>query len=145
MQDDEVIEPEEVEDPQDQDEPPAPPPETLAGGKLTLRVPTDIAERWDLYLASLQVPRVSYFRIYAAAIALCWPDFRKMLPKAGVHYNGDVVAYGGKVQAVLFSGRKPARERVVRADFIAAGAAAMALINEAIVQEEAVEAARDFT
>jgi hypothetical protein len=139
------IDPSEADQEREQEEPLPPLPGTLVGSPLKLRVPADVAERWDLYLQALRVPNVSYLRVYGAALGLCWPHLRRVLAKSNIVHTGDTLRFGGTVQHLLFTGSGPIAEPVDVNAFRVAGAHAVRLINASIVGGEAVKARRDFT
>lgn len=109
-------------------------PTRLAGFALELVAPRSHAERWDpLFAQRAEAPE---HRVLAGALGLCSPRIRQFVP-----YEGDVVAFGGKVLDVLLGAKEPARMR----DILIAGRHALALCNREAVTGEEVTAAQGFT
>jgi hypothetical protein len=119
-------------------------PERLAGGRFGFVLTADLAERWDLYIAAGRTPTISVLRVWAAAIALCWPKLRAKLAAAGIVYDGDVVRYGGKVQGILMAGRPPAAAPVTSAELRAVGEVICRRVAAAVLDFDAVKAKADF-
>lgn len=68
-----------------------------------LVVPSSVAERYDLLYAN-QEGSIQEPRLFACALAVCWPYLRRRLQKGGKLYRGDVARYGGDAFELLIKG-----------------------------------------
>lgn len=107
-----------------------PAPRKLCGDVWTCELPTSLGERHDLYTAYTATTEASErYRVFAAALALCWPLLRGHLAVNGFKYNGKVVEYGGAAQDALLGDKD---NPVPHADMIAAGRDAMQAVRDSL-------------
>lgn len=102
-------------------------------------LPSSLEERYELLAAwhgAEETPE--RHRVFAAALALCWPLLRDhMRVNGGATFNGRVLAYGRMVMDALLANSDPASRSVV----LAAGKEALEAVSNSLYP--IMEAAKD--
>jgi len=99
-------------------------------------LPRSISERYELVTANIvHVELTQAYRVFATALALCWPLLRAHMTARRVEYTGDALRYG---LAVL---DEMAAQGAVREDVLRAGKSALEAIDRSLMP--VMEASKD--